>query len=347
MCDLGVWGRQLLAGGGAPSPSPSPSGGGGGNGTYTEQPFPTGYPSFLPVGMHGRVTSYEADLAGAMPSPAMIQCPGSMPDLITALRVKQSGDGLWVQAVQMVACTSNNTFFRGVNDGGVSTWDVDDTCVSGYNAVRGYERNNTFDFPYGVWGLSFRCSGSSTWSTPIGTGPGGVPGRLVVVECPRSWQLSGLLLWGNASQVGVVAPHCTPPSGIPYDPLGTCPLIGGGTLLPGYVSPNPITADLGVSISANTPAPTLISTCEANANCVAVVTSPTSTGASGDNYNAVLTVGFVRGWCGEGVAATGMHVWGAACGQPTSIKGCCLGFLGCWTLGQRRLSPHADHQYPW
>jgi hypothetical protein len=32
LCDVGVWGRQLLAGGGAPSPSPS--GGGGGNAAF-------------------------------------------------------------------------------------------------------------------------------------------------------------------------------------------------------------------------------------------------------------------------------------------------------------------------
>lgn len=281
LCDVALWGRQLLQG-----PGPSP----GGGGSYAEQPFPTGYPSFPPSGMHKRVASYEPDLAGAMSSPAMVQCPGAAPDLLTAVRIKKTSSGPWVQAVQLVSCGSNATVNSGLNDGGVTGWEVDDACASGYDQLRGYERNSTSDPLWGVWGLSFHCSGSGVWTTPVGSGPGGYTGRLVTLQCPRDWRMSGLVLWGNTSQVGVVAPFCTPASGVPYDPLATCPFIKGGTLLPGYVSPNPITADLGTSIAANTAVSTVISMCQATASCAAAVLSPTGAGASGDNYNAVLTV---------------------------------------------------------
>ncbi|KAG2445957.1 hypothetical protein HXX76_000560 [Chlamydomonas incerta] len=196
-------------------------------------------------------------------------------DVVQALWVAAEGTGSWVTYLGITLCRdgtgtgpTNKLTFGTPPAGGSSGLNI--TCPGGFDAIRG-EESAMGQAPLPITALSFRCSSTSAWSSPVGSGNPGVTRNASVSACPPGGVIYGFNMTGNATALGNIRPFCVQkPGAKDWDPIKRCPQTVGYTLVPGWYPAGPTSLYTIATLPPWVGVDIAVTACAADPSCTSI-----------------------------------------------------------------------------
>ncbi|KAG2451066.1 hypothetical protein HYH02_004334 [Chlamydomonas schloesseri] len=315
LCDVGVWGRQLLsvAGGGVLSPSPnySPSPSPAAVATSVRMvPLPRGYPG---GGWASTVSnpSYTAlDCSNGFAT--AVTLGGTFSTYLSYMSLRNCSTG--------VGSLSGPTYVGDGNMQGMQPSNlVDFVCPDGFSAIVGMQSDpaslaQLSPFEFKLWCTS-GAGGRGEWTTPaIGSGQGAMSFKEVVVTCPVGALITGFKVHYTSSVVARIVIECKPrSSGVAWTtPNSQCSWPAGYDFLPGYFDNTVSTLITYTKGNATGGVPVIraaVSDCESRSSCVVIaqrVVNETTSSMELLLQADTMSQAGLNMWQGAGMKAPGM-----------------------------------------